>query len=60
MDKIVTTPQCPPIPIRDFDWMAHRDGHDESGPFGFGATKQAAIYDLLSQEADEDVEQKDA
>lgn len=43
--KIVTAHVYPPIPIRQFDWLAHYD--DPEGPTGTGATEQAAINDLL-------------
>jgi hypothetical protein len=39
----------PPIPLRTFDWQAYRD--PESGPFGYGATEQEAVADLLEQAA---------
>jgi hypothetical protein len=43
--KIVTSCQYPPIPIRNFDWIAYADGDEESGNYGYGATEQAAIDD---------------
>ena len=39
----------PPIPIRSFDWAAWEDGREESGPYGRGATRDAAIADLFEQ-----------
>ena len=44
--KIVTENIYPPIPIRQFDWVAHCD--DEEGPTGTGATEQEAIDELLT------------
>lgn len=41
---IKTECQNPPIPIRNLDWLAYLD--PEFGPFGHGATEQAAIDDL--------------
>jgi len=43
--KIVTEFIYPPIPIRNFDWVAYCDG-DEEGPQGHGATEEAAIAEL--------------
>ena len=53
-DPIVTSHVFPPIPVRDFDWAAHRDS-DEGGErcTGYGRTEAAAIADLVEQEADE-------
>jgi len=39
---------APPIPIRDYDWSAYVDGHEE-GPIGFGPTREAAVDDLYKQ-----------
>jgi hypothetical protein len=46
MEKIVTENVYPPIPIRQFDWAAHYD--DPEGPVGWGATREAAIADLIN------------
>lgn len=51
MSRIITSYVCPPIPWRCFDWQAWRDGDDEGGRRGHGATEDAAILDLLEQEA---------
>ena len=48
--KIITDYVHPPIPVRRFDWCAYRDGDDEAGPTGTGATEADAIADLLSLE----------
>ena len=42
----------PPIPLREFDWVAVRDGYEEGDLQGFGKTEQEAINDLLAQELD--------
>jgi hypothetical protein len=46
---IKTSYVCPPIPLCGFDWCAFEDGHEEDGPFGYGATAMEAIADLRSQ-----------
>jgi len=46
-EKIITDFVYPPIPIRNFDWIAYRDGDDEEGPHGYGATEEAAIAELM-------------
>jgi len=43
---------CPPIPIRDWDFIAYRDGDEEFGLRGNGKTKQQAIDNLLQAELD--------
>jgi len=50
MDKIRTTHEYPPIPIRDYDWSAIRDSYDEGDLIGYGRTEQDAINDLKRQE----------
>ena len=44
---IVTRYNPPPIPPREFDLCAYIDGCEEEGAFGFGATEQEAVSDLL-------------
>lgn len=39
----------PPIPVRGSDWNAVVDGREEYGPVGYGATKMAAVQNLLDQ-----------
>ena len=46
---IRTSPQYPPIPVRDFDWQAYEPGYEPGDALGHGATEQAAIDDLLDQ-----------
>ena len=45
--KIVTSCQYPPIPWRQFDWVAHYDGEEEAGNYGYGATEAEAISDFI-------------
>jgi hypothetical protein len=52
--KIVTEHVYPPIPTRQFDWSACRDGYDEGELIGWGPTEEAAIADLLELEAGAD------
>lgn len=47
---IVTSFVYPPIPLRQFDWCAYRDGHEEDGHYGWGHTEGKAIEDLLEWE----------
>lgn len=53
-DHIVTSYDCPPIPDRNHDWSARRDGYDAGDPLGYGATEGEAVADLLEQEAERD------
>lgn len=55
--KIITTNVYPPIPMRQFDWCAYRDGYEPpdsdgvgGGLIGWGRTEAAAIADLKEQE----------
>jgi hypothetical protein len=53
--KLIVVCQCPPIPLRSFDWCAYRDG-DEENPnrYGWGETKEKAIAELEAlEEADQ-------
>ena len=47
--SIMTECICPPIPIRDCDWVAWIAGREEDGPHGYGKTEQEAIADLHEQ-----------
>ena len=49
MSKIITRFVHPPIPDRRFDWSAVTDDYDLGSPIGYGATKEAAITDLMEQ-----------
>ena len=50
MNKIITTHERPPIPVRDYDWSAAREWYEEGDLIGYGSTEQEAIEDLLEQE----------
>ena len=40
----------PPIPIRQFDWWAARDGYEPGDLYGTGSTQEEAIEALLIAE----------
>lgn len=44
--SIVTCNTLPPIADRQFDWIAHYDGEEEAGGYGYGATEAEAIADF--------------
>jgi hypothetical protein len=44
--KIIAHPTLQPTPRREWDWCAYIDGHEESGPVGYGKTEQEAVEDL--------------
>ena len=48
-DRIVTSFDYPPIPIRSIDWSAVLDGYEPGDPVGRGETPEAAVADLLDQ-----------
>lgn len=48
--KIVTSFVHPPIPIRNCDWCAYRDGEEERGNYGYGITEREAVQDLIALE----------
>jgi hypothetical protein len=48
--KIVTSFDYPPIPVRDADWSAVREGYDAGDFIGRGRTEADAVADLLSME----------
>lgn len=50
--KIVTSHVYPPIPVRTSDWCAYREGEEERGGYGWGATEEEAIAAFLEQEED--------
>lgn len=43
----------PPIPIRDYDWHAWRDGQEEGKFHGWGSSSVNAVDDLLARERGE-------
>ena len=45
--KIITEYIHPPIPARQFDWMAWYDGDDEEGLRQYGATEAEARQNLI-------------
>lgn len=45
--KIITRNIYPPIPTRQCDWCAFYEGEEELGHYGYGATEQEAIDDLI-------------
>jgi hypothetical protein len=52
LPEVVTFYNPPPIPIRAYDWCAHREGAEESGPYGYGTTRQEALTNLFNLEED--------
>lgn len=48
--KIITVYNPPPIPFRDCDYQATREGWDLGDPIGHGETEAEAIADLLQEE----------
>lgn len=60
MNPIITAYDPPPIPMRQFNWSAVRDGYDggdrwaggdvPGDPIGYGRTEAEAVADLLEQE----------
>ena len=50
--KIVIEHVYPPIPAREFDYAAWREGYEPGDHIGRGRTQQEAIDDLLEQERD--------
>jgi hypothetical protein len=52
LSGIVTSYDFPPIPVRDMDWSAVRDGYEGGDRIGYGRTEAAAIRDLLELEAE--------
>jgi hypothetical protein len=53
--EIVTRCICPPIPDRRHDWLAYfEDEGEERGNYGYGATEQEAVDDLVENRTEED------
>lgn len=50
--RIITCYEWPPGQGGGF-WRAWRDGNEEAGVYGHGATETEAIADLMEQEDDE-------
>lgn len=47
---VVTSYICPPIPTNRFDWCAYPEGCEEDGNYGWGATEQEAIENLMEMQ----------
>ena len=45
---IVTINIYPPIPCRQFDWLAYIDGQEERREYGYGPNEAEAIADLVN------------
>jgi len=50
MEKIITSFNYPPIPLRIYDWSAIREGYEPGDLIGYGETEEAAIDSLKRQE----------
>jgi len=48
--KIITEHWKKPVPIRKYDWEAHREHYDLDDYIGYGSTEQEAIDDLIEVE----------
>ena len=51
--KIITDHWAKPIPLRQFEWSATFADYEGGGPIGYGTTEQAAIDDLLANDAED-------
>lgn len=47
--EVVTHYEPTPIPDRRFDWSAFHENYEPGKPIGFGATREAAVADLMEQ-----------
>ena len=52
--KITVEHVYPPIPVRDYDWCAYEGDYDLGQRVGYGATREAAIADLMVQIEEEE------
>lgn len=60
-DRIITSFQYPPIPIRTHDWCAYRENDvEDSSRYGWGRTEEAAIHDLKAMEEEREDDEFDA
>lgn len=50
LGKIITEYVFPPIPPRQFDWAAYRDGYEPGCKVGHGKTEAEAVADLFATE----------
>jgi hypothetical protein len=46
---LVTSHIHPPIPLRDYDWCAFRQGYEPGDLIGYGETEEEAINDFYEQ-----------
>lgn len=53
-DDIITSHVFPPIPLRQFDWSAARDGYEPGNLMGWGPTEADAVSNLLELERERD------
>ena len=53
MNTIITSYDYPPIPIRDYDWSAIREGYEPGDLIGTGRTEQDAIINLVYNETEQ-------
>lgn len=51
--RIVVHELYPPVPFRDHDFEAMREGYEEDMGYGYGSTEAEAVADLLRQESEE-------
>ena len=50
MNKILTSYDYPPIPIRNYDWSVIREDYEPGDAIGYGRTEKEAIEDLVRLE----------
>lgn len=50
--NVKTSFEYPPIPVRQYDWMAYFPDLGEDGPTGRGENEADALRDLASQVGD--------
>jgi len=48
--SIITVYDYPPIPVRQFDWSAVREGYEPGMPIGRGRTEAEAVAELIELE----------
>lgn len=49
-NTVIIRHEPPPIPDRNFDWHATRDGYEPGDPVGSGRNETEALWDLLDKE----------
>jgi hypothetical protein len=60
MTSVITHHIHPPIPQRQFDWVALFEGDEESQTHGYGASKLEALVDLADNTVEAMCERRDA